>query len=277
MIYDCFQFFNEIDILFMRMNILKDVVNKFVVSESTVTFSGVKKPLYFEMNREKFKDFSDMIIYQVVEDTPDVNPFERDSFQKKAVKRALKDCKEDDIIIFSDVDEIPNPQKIEECLKNFDKQRVYHFAQRNFYCYLNMEEKDGKLLSFTGEFPGIEKKKWLGSKMCSYAYIKDRTLEELRFPDKIKEGIRIDDGGWHFSYMGRTKDEKVVASVSKKIKSAAHQEFNNVKVLMKLSKNIKKGEDLFGRGAKFEIVPIDATFPEYLRDNLEMYNHLIKQ
>lgn len=110
MIYDCFQFFNELDILKIRMNVLKDVVDRFVISESTVTFSGKKKPLYYAENREMFAEFEDKIIHQVVDDTPNVNPFERDSFQKCAVKRPLeKLCKDDDIIIFSDVDEIRIP------------------------------------------------------------------------------------------------------------------------------------------------------------------------
>ena len=55
MVYDCFQFFNELDILKLRMHVLNDVVDKFVISEATVTFSGEKKPLYFQENREMFQ------------------------------------------------------------------------------------------------------------------------------------------------------------------------------------------------------------------------------
>ena len=88
MVYDCFQFFNELDILLLRMRVMNDVVDKFVISESTVTFSGVKKPLYFQENQEMFAEFQDKIIHKVVDDSPmgsDTNAFMRDSHQKQAV------------------------------------------------------------------------------------------------------------------------------------------------------------------------------------------------
>ena len=88
MVYDCFQFFNELDILKLRMHVLDDIVDKFVVSEATVTFSGDKKPLYFQENREMFAAFEHKIIHKVVDDTPmDVSAFLRDSHQKCAVAR----------------------------------------------------------------------------------------------------------------------------------------------------------------------------------------------
>ena len=101
MVYDCFQFFNELDILKLRMHVLNDVVDKFVISEATVTFSGEKKPLYFQENREMFKEFEDKIIHKVVDDTPmDTSAFMRDSHQKCAVARGLEGAKDDDIVIF---------------------------------------------------------------------------------------------------------------------------------------------------------------------------------
>ena len=91
MVYDCFQFFNELDILKLRMHVLNDVVDKFVISEATVTFSGEKKPLYFQENREMFQEFEDKIIHKVVDDTPmDTSAFMRDSHQKCAVARGLE-------------------------------------------------------------------------------------------------------------------------------------------------------------------------------------------
>ena len=103
MVYDCFQFFNELDILQMRMNVMNDIVDKFVISESTVTFSGDPKKLYYAENKKRFAQFEDKIIHNVVDDTPmDCTPFVRDSHQKCAVARGLKDAKPDDIVIFSD-------------------------------------------------------------------------------------------------------------------------------------------------------------------------------
>lgn len=280
MVYDCFQFYNELDILKIRMNVLKDVVDKFVISESTVTFSGKKKPMYFKENEEMFCEFADKIIYQAVTDTPEgYNPFERDSFQKCAVKRPLETlCTDDDIIIFSDVDEIPNPDVLKAIFADMDKSKIYHLAQRNFYCYLNVEEKSGKLLSVTGEFDYVTQPKWLGTKVCSYSLIKEKnmTTEELRNPDKKAFGVRVDNGGWHFSYMGRQKGEKVSDTVAEKIRSAAHQEFNKWHIMLRLKGRIKNNEDIFGRQADFQKVPIDDTYPIYVREHLDEYRHLIQ-
>ena len=202
MVYDCFQFFNELDILKIRLNVLSPVVDRFVISEATETFSGLKKPLYYEENKEMFAEFADKIIHVVVEDTPQGDTHYRDTFQKNAVTRGLKDCTDDDVVIFSDLDEIPNPDKIREILQDFQNDKIYHFAQRLFYCYLNMEEVSGSLLSYAGEFEGVERKKWIGTKMCSYQLLREQDLKlgELRFPERKEIGIRVDDGGWHFGY-----------------------------------------------------------------------------
>jgi hypothetical protein len=71
MIYDAFLFFNELDLLDIRLNLLNDVVDKFVVVESTVTFSGKTKKLFFDENKQMFEKFSDKIIHIVVSDTPE--------------------------------------------------------------------------------------------------------------------------------------------------------------------------------------------------------------
>ncbi len=124
-------------------------MDKFVISEATETFSGLKKPLYYEENKYLFNEFADKIIHVVVDDTPEGGTHERDTFQKNAVTRGLSGCKDEDIILFSDLDEIPNPDKIREILQNFQDDKIYHFAQRLFYCYLNMEEVSGNGNGFT--------------------------------------------------------------------------------------------------------------------------------
>ena len=248
MVYDCFQFFNELDILKLRMHVLNDVVDKFVISEATVTFSGEKKPLYFQENREMFQEFENKIIHKVVDDTPmDTSAFMRDSHQKCVVARGLEGAKDDDIVIFSDVDEIPNPEAVKKVLADFDGSKIYALAQRNFYCYLNMEETSGSLLSITGEFEGFTGKdrRWLGTKICN------------------------------FSYMGGGKDESVEDRVKYKIKSAAHQEYNNRATLSKVKKKIRNHEDILGRSTDFQIVPVDESYPVYLREHLEEYQYLM--
>lgn len=283
MVYDCFQFFNELDILKLRLHVMAPVVDKFVISEATETFSGMKKPLYYEENKALFKEFEDKIIHVVVDDTPPGYTHDRDTFQKNAVGRGLAGCTDEDIIIFSDLDEIPNPEKVKEIIEKIRRKedgaqdKVFHLAQRLFYCYLNMEEVSGNLLAYCGEFEGVERKKWLGSKVCSYKVAKTMPLGELRWPKCKEFGVRVDDGGWHFGYMGGSGEKDVKKRVAEKVRSAAHQEYNNRAVLSEVDDKIKDGEDIFGRDAVFAQVPIDESFPEYLRTHTEEYMHLIKQ
>ena len=277
MVYDCFQFFNELDMLKIRLNVMSPVVDKFVISEATETFSGLKKPLYYEENKEMFAEFADKIIHVVVDDTPEGYTHDRDTFQKNAVTRGLKDCTDDDIIIFSDLDEIPNPDKVREILDNFQQDKIYHFAQRLFYCYLNMEEVSGKLLSYAGEFEGVDRKKWIGSKMISYKLMKELNLQcgELRFPERKEIGIRVEDGGWHFGYMGGHGEKDVRKRVSQKVVSAAHYEYNSKHVLSNVENQIKDGKDIFGRDAEFIKVEIDDSYPEYIRTHQDELDYLI--
>ena len=279
MIYDCFQFFNELDMLKIRLHVMSPIVDKFVISEATETFSGLKKPLYYEENKEMFAEFEDKIIHVVVDDTPEGDTHDRDTFQKNAVTRGLKDCTDDDIIIFSDLDEIPNPEKIKEILKDFQEDKIYHFAQRLFYCYLNMEEVSGNLLSYAGEFEGVERKKWIGSKMCSYKLLREENLQlgELRFPERKEIGIRVEDGGWHFGYMGGKGEKDIKKRVQEKVISAAHQEYNSKHVLSQVTDQIKDGKDIFGRDAKFIRCEIDESFPIYIREHQKELEYLIMQ
>ena len=279
MVYDCFQFFNELDMLKLRLEIMDPVVDKFVISEATETFSGLKKPLYYEENKELFAKFAHKIIHVVVEDTPEGYTHDRDTFQKNAVGRGLTDCKDEDIILFSDLDEIPNPKKVKEILADFDPEKVYHFAQRMFYCYLNMEEISGKLLSYAGDFEGVEKKQWIGSKLCSYKLLKEKgwQLGELRFPERKEVGIRVADGGWHFGYMGGKGEKDVKARIAQKVKSAAHYEYNKEEILESTADMIRAGKDIFGRDAQFVRVEIDESYPDYLREHIGEYDWLVLQ
>lgn len=276
-VYDCFQFFNEIDLLLLRMNMLDKYVDYFVVSESTVTFSGKNKPLYFLENKHLFEKFSHKIIHQIVADTPEVNPFLRDRFQKNAVKRPLIDrCSDNDIIIFSDMDELPSPEALCSVLSDCQHDLIYHFAQRYFMSYMNMELVKGWLPSFCGEFDGVHHKQWLGTKACRWSFAKKFDMDILRHPEMKECGIRVPNGGWHFSYMGGDKTASPSDRAKYKIESAAHQEFNNDKTFNNLEKRIAKHREILGRrGVKFDIVPIDESFPLYLREHQEDYAHLI--
>ena len=192
MVYDCFQFFNELDILKLRLHILSDVADRFVISESTVTFSGDPKPLFYEEHKEEFREFADRIIHVVVRDTPmDCDAFARDHHQKCAVIRGLADAKPDDIVIFSDVDEIPNPDTLRTLLPQVEDGRIYMLAQRLFYGCLNLEDVSGNNLSVTGEFEGANPRRWLGTKVCRRSMLDIYTMEQLRDAAQKAVGVRL--------------------------------------------------------------------------------------
>ena len=280
MVYDCIPFFNEIDILKLRLNVLNPYVDRFVIEEATMTFSGEPKELCFEKNKEMFKDYLDKITYIVVDDTPkEAVTHERDYFQKNHLIDGLKDATEEDVIIMSDVDEIPNPVVLKNIIDNFDKSKVYHLAQRNFYAFVNMEEKSGSLMSITGDFPEIAKedRKWLGTKICNINNIPKEGIVRLRDLVKVTDerSVRVADGGWHFGYMGGHGETNAAKRIGVKVKAAAHQEYNDREILKETMDRLKLGQDIFGREARFERVEVDASFPEYLLEHKADYEYLI--
>ena len=276
-VYDVIPFFNELDILKLRLHILDSIVDRFVIEEATHTFSGQTKELCFAKNREMFAAFLPKIEYIVVDDSPpEMNPHQRDRYQKNHLIRGLAEAGEGDIIIFSDVDEIPNPRVLEKIIAGFDSDKIYHLAQRMFHGYLNREEVSGRLLSITGEFPGVEAAKWLGTKVFSIKNIPAAGIVYIREADTAAPAsIRVEDGGWHFSYMGGSGEADVAKRVTEKIKAAAHQEYNRQDTLAEVAAKTKLGGDFLGSEARFARVEIDEGFPQYLRDHLDDYGHLI--
>lgn len=278
MVFDCVPFFNELDILKLRMQILNPYVDRFVIEESSVTFSGEPKRMIFAENRHLFKEFENKIRYVAVEDSPleGVTTHERDKYQKNQLIRVLGDCRADDIIIFSDVDEIPKPETLVRIIEGFEAGKIYHLAQRMFYCFLNMEEVSGNLLSITGEFPGVERRQWLGTKVCSFADIPCEGIVFLREVSPTDpKSVRVADGGWHFGYMGGNGERDVAKRIGVKVKAAAHQEYNSKRYLNEAVDRLLCGEDIFDRDAKFVRVEIDESFPAYLRAHREEYDFLL--
>ena len=278
MVFDCIPFFNELDILKLRMQILNPYVDWFVIEESSVTFSGEPKRMIFAENRHLFQEFESKIRYVAVEDSPmeGVTTHERDKYQKNQLIRALGDCRADDIIVFSDVDEIPKPETLVRIIEDFEAGKIYHLAQRMFYCFLNMEEVSGNLLSITGEFPGVERRQWLGTKVCSFADIPREGIVFLREVSPADpRSVRVADGGWHFGYMGGDGERDVAKRIGVKVKAAAHQEYNSKRYLNEAVDRLLCGEDIFDRDAKFVRVEIDESFPAYLRAHREEYDFLL--
>lgn len=253
MIYDCFNFFNEFDLLDIRLNSLWDTVDKFVLAESTVTFTNKKKPLYYLENKEKFRKYKDKIIHVVIDDSPNVfMPWIIENHQLSSVVRGLKNAKPNDTILISCVDEIPKPEKIREWEKKGGKHKV--FLQDMCYYYLN--------------YVCYNEKPWLGTQMYKYKDIK--TYPSVYVARFLPPDVTIEDGGWHFSYTGG------VMQIRKKLESFSHQEFNNKKYNTedKIYKAILEGRDFLPSKMRFRIAP-DSFLPKYIQKNKVMFSSML--
>lgn len=283
-VYDVFMFYNEVDLLEIRLNTLNDLVDGFIITEANTTQMGEKRELRLPKEMYRFDKFKNKIIYNVV-DTASISfdsQWEREQYQKNHTIPESLNLNDEDIIIFSDLDEIPNPKKIKEVIDNFDNSMIYHFAQRMFYFYVNYEEVTHVLLAACGDFPNIEsgQQRWLGTKLCTYRKVKKYKPDGLRQSERlIESSIRIEDGGWHFSYMGGSS-QPALERIREKLVAFSHAtDFNKFryKNTITIWWKIRTGRDLFGRGAKFHKVPLDETYPQYLREHKDKYQHLIME
>ncbi len=253
-IYDCFPFFNELEMLELRCHELYDQVDKFVLVEATRTFQSTPKPLYFQENRERFKAFGDKIIYVVVDDLPvSDDPMENEIHQRDSLRRGLTGCADYDIIMVSDVDEIPTKEAIAYYRNNqlYDLRKL---DQKFFYYFINC----------------LASVPWDLAFISSYHSVKNNNLTKLR-KTKVKPNKIIRNGGWHFSYLGG------VEQIISKIEAFAHADLNTEQYKNKdwLMNCITKGEDLFGRDkVRYEMVPIDDSFPRHILKNLDYYRQI---
>lgn len=225
MIYDCFIFFKEIDLLILRMELLNKKVGKFVIVEAAKTFTGMHKKYYIEESWSRLEKYHNKIIYIKVESFPVSNkPWECENYQRNMISAGLSSCKDDDLIMISDLDEIPNPKKIPESMSDGI---VACFLQNNYYYFANnynskniIWEGGTKILTF----------KTIRKGMLSEKYVK---YNEISFPASLNIGftpmkirlyrnlVYILNGGWHFGWLGG------VDFIISKLKSFSHQEYNN--------------------------------------------------
>ena len=182
--------------------------------------------------------------------------------QRNSIMRGLKNCLDDDLVIISDVDEIPDLTK----LKIFNKKNRYAvFSQKKFDYKLNLlNETEGD---------------WHGSKICLKKNLKSpqwlRDLKFKRYPfwrfDKMKDFQIIKNGGWHFSYLQSPKN------ILKKIKSFSHGEVNKPEFTneKKIEEKIKLKKNIFDLDFKYKKVEIDHTYPKYILDNINKFKDWI--
>ena len=261
-------YFDEDLVLDIRLNTLSDTVDKFVIVEATKNHAGEDKKLNF--NIQNFKKFQKKINYIIVDDLPlNVKSpkkgwhenHARDQYQRNAIQRGYKDFNDEDLIMISDIDEIPNPEKFKEFKIN---NKIGCFLQKNFQSKINLLNiSDGA---------------WPGTKICQKKNLKSpqwlRNIKTKKNPfwNIFRTNIQIiNNGGWHFSFL---KDPE---SIKFKITSYSHQEYNTKKFtdVNYIKNKISSGEDLFERNIKYKKIDIDDTFPKYIVKNKEMFKNWI--
>ena len=293
-IYDCFMYFDEDVILDLRLNILNPFIDYFVIVESTFNHKGEKRKLKFDIN--KYKKFENKIIYLIFDEEPSgiekvfdtdnkgeisrkliLNAASRENGQRNFISKGLERANEKDLILISDVDEIPNLEKINW---NTLKDQIVLFKQDMFYYKLNLRLPD--LI-------------WSGSKACRKKYlkspqwlrnVKDKKYSFFRldtlFSEKKYINIKfINNGGWHFSNI------KTAAEIEYKLKSYLHhREFDlnpiSESEIEDIIKNKQAIYDLrvdkkinkIGSGNKLVEHPLNKL-PSYILENIDKYKDWI--
>ena len=292
-VYDVFLFGYELDLLEIRLNLLDPYVDFFVFSEGAKTFSGDDKGYVFDITDERFAKFKDKIIYtQITEPTAEQlqaqgskyrvkrESFMRDTFYKDSIMSVLlANCSDEDVIIWSDLDEVPNPEVIAGIQEFYKPGTVFNFAQDNYQAALNWFETSGTIHSQTKDFSYAEEgPRWIGTKMCDFATLRKYTLTQMRQELKTEENLRIYPGGWHWSTVGSDTVGSMYDRVLKKIKASAHTELNNEQLIGELEQRIIDGRSPLGQdNASYCITHFDEDrYPSYLIENQEKFAYLIK-
>jgi beta-1,4-mannosyl-glycoprotein beta-1,4-N-acetylglucosaminyltransferase len=265
-IFDTFPFFNETEILELRLMELDPIVDYFVIAEANRSHNGTPKEFIFEKEKERFAKWLPKIIYVKIEDMPDYDPkeiFKLEYFQRNALIRGLKGkAQAGDKILLSDCDEIPN---IEEIEKNLNAPDWMGFKQDLFYYFVNNKVH----------------RSWCGTVMANYGSFGER-MQRLRWfairRQLTKEGPQlITKGGWHYSYMtggdaARVRD-KVALFAEKDLLARAGS-------VEEVAQKINTQQDLYGRTTqkgyyRQEIIDISSYQPKMLTSWLAKYPNFI--
>lgn len=258
-IIDSFIFYNEIELLYYRLSILDEYVDKFVLVESTHTFTGHEKPLFYLENKDKFQKFNHKIIH-IVNDMPYKHPninynlnhqWENEYHQRNCIKNGIdklidqKILNDEDIILTSDVDEIPNPNILINVKNNnlsFNINTLNRLALDMYYYNLYYRIGEGS--------------NWHGIKLFTFKAYKNikLTFQQMRIWEHSNIVPIISNGGWHLSYFGN------IDFIINKINSYSHQEYNNQKYTdkNKLVEKIKNGVNLLNN-TSLVYIPIEEN------------------
>lgn len=253
-VFDAFTYNGERDALLIRLHELSEVVDRFVIVEATRTFAGEAKALRLDLADPALAPFIDRIRYMVVDDMPDDPPgaeaaaIERDwlndppktgfwlreKFQRNQVVRGLDEAAPDDLVLVSDVDEIPRADVV-RWMREQPADQVFGLQLRFYYFYANYRNTEGPEAATVWSVAAP--RAWLNGAGTA---------------DRLRLGVRagavpaliVRDAGWHFSYLGM--DE---AAVRDKIRGFAHQEYNDPDFLAAIDVHamVRSGRDLYGR------------------------------
>jgi len=258
-IFDCFTFFNELDLLELRLNELHEQVDFFVLAESPLTFQGNKKPLFYAENRHRFAAFAEQIIHVVVEDMPVTNnAWDREHFQRNALRRGLREAAPDDIIIIADADEIVSQDAI-------DILRVTAgFTQVNmpmYQYYMNLREQHGWNRVFAYTF-GLQ------DEIPDFNFV--RTSPTEAFEKFAGRNRKLFNAGWHFSYLGGPEQirGKLLAF------SRTGEWFQYMLQPGNAESQITAGYEVGNAWNFARYCEIDSTYPFHIQNNLQKYEDL---
>ena len=255
-IYDCFLFFNELELLEVRLSEMYDQVDKFVLVEASETFRGKPKPLYFPENRHLFEKYVDKIIHIIIS-KPFIhdNPWHRERFQRQQIMRGLKDCHRNDIIFLSDLDEIVKNDRIPEIAKRVisKKSDAVVCEQKMYVGHLNRYMMT-----------------WNGTTCTSFKKFKSLPVRRMRSLRKMtprslsKAGISrvflMENAGWHFNSMGGL-DRYIT-----KLKSFSHKELD--------TPEISKEKRYIDVILSAPPAKIDDSYPLFIQENQEYFEKI---
>jgi len=241
-IIDGFIFYNELELLSYRLKLLNDVVDYFVIVESTHTFVGKEKPLFYGdiKDDERFAEYRHKIIHIIVDDMPYIYPninfaaqqqWKNEEKQRNAISAGFAKIKETigieptDFLIISDLDEIPDPRTLALIKTGEIPVNLSSLHMDLYYYNLNVKFTD----------------KWSPPKILTYnKFVECISTSHIR---DIKNCPLIANGGWHLSYFGDYEFMK------NKTENYSHQEFNHTEFtdVSKIEERVKKGVDLYCR------------------------------
>ena len=264
-IIDCITFFDNNFMFDFRYNVLKNYVDKFIVCESLHNHKNIKKEVNFDP-KKKYENNDKVNHILLKKPFPEnTNAWQNQAIQREFILENLSFANDEDLIFFSDPDEIINPSLLTE----FNLTKKYGIFLQKFYNY-----KFNLYNSY--ETP------WEGTRVCLKKNLKsiDFMRQKIKKKNMNYKFYRIDkeksvevfkNGGWHFNNILSPED------ISKKLKTFAHIEYSGEQFssVENIRKKIESKIDLFNRGEKYQVVDLDDTFPEYLLKNIELYKEFI--